>query len=60
MPKYCHHQPTTPYMSPTTIAPPKPEPRFEKPAAPIKQVSPAGDHPPAYAPANDPEFMPFR
>ena len=49
-------------MSPTTTASPKPvatEPRFEKPAE-IKQVSPAGENPPAYAPANHPEFMPFR
>lgn len=50
-------------MSPTTTAPATPapaEPRFEKPAPQIKHVSPAGDNPPAYAPANNPEFMPFR
>lgn len=63
MPKYWHHRPTTQAMSPTITASPTPaatEPRFEKPAAPIKQVSPAGENPPAYAPANNPEFMPFR
>ena len=35
------------------------EPRFEKPVV-IAQVSPAGPTPPPYAPANHPEFMPFR
>jgi hypothetical protein len=35
------------------------DPRFDKPGA-VPQVSPAGATPPPYAPANHPEFMPFR
>ena len=35
------------------------EPRFDKPGG-VPQVSPAGPTPPPYAPANHPEFMPFR
>lgn len=60
MPKYPERTPTTPAMFPAITTPPKPEPRFEKPATPVKQISPAGPNPPAYAPANHPEFMPFR
>ena len=48
-----------PRMDAPTVTLTKPEPRFDKPAV-IEQVSPAGPTPPPYAPANHPEFMPFR
>ena len=51
-------------MSPTITASPAPETvdaRFDKAdTGEIKQVGPAGENPPPYAPANHPEFMPFR
>lgn len=48
-----------PRMDAPTATKTTPEPRFDKPE-PIRQVSPAGPTPPPYAPADHPEFMPFR
>lgn len=45
--------------APTTVTMTAAEPRFDKPGG-IPQISPAGPTPPPYAPANHPEFMPFR